>query len=320
MAGPKVSQRHRSVLPPNASLLERAIDGNFPADWGSLADQAEPSGDPDALQPWVVAHWQLSQFDRYFADPRELLAKGLPWLRERGSAASVRRAMGWLGYRGVKIEEDGALLHIDPGREITAADLRYLAHVVKASLPLHVRFYRVFHRLDRRVLRTNSRPGLNHGLLQADSGTPMDAGDGTTIIVSQGAFNGGTAPRLTGARIPGGHCTAKGGRMRRTDWPLLNLYRLGSPVRKPLAGAAAATHGGAAPAYVRLACYGDTIPRSAPSNAIASPLGQPLGAAASQVGRDLPRTVPDRTWETGGWDGETWQTTDIAGGNIVIQE
>jgi len=311
----------RTILPPNATPMERAFDAAVPQ-WDALADQAEPAAlrQNASMLPWMAAHWQISQFDRYFEDPRVLLENGLPWLRERGSAAAVRRAMGWLGYRGVKIEEDGALLHIDPGREITAADLRYLAHVVKASLPLHVRFYRVFHRLDRRVLRTNSRPGLNHGLLQADSGTPMDAGDGTTIIVSQGAFNGGTAPRLTGARIPGGHCTAKGGRMRRTDWPLLNLYRLGSPVRKPLAGTAAATHGGAAPAYVRLACYGDTLHGQAPTGAIASPLGQPLGAAASQAGRDMPRTVPDRTWETGGWDGDTWQTTDIAGGNIVIQE
>ena len=311
----------RTITPPSSTPLERAVDAAFPR-WDELAKAVEPESTRQnpALLPWRAAHWQIGQFDRYFADPRDLLANGLPWLRERGSAAAVRRAMGWLGYRGIKMEEDGALLHIDPGREITAADLRQLAHVVKASIPLHVHFYRVFHLLDRRMLRLNRKPGLNNGLLQANSGTPMDAGDGTTILVSQGKYSGGIAPRLTGAAIVGTRRTVAAGRMRRTDCMLLNLYRLGGRVRRPWAGALRTTAAGTAPAYQRLAVYGANQHSTGLHNGLSSPLGQPLAGGMATAGRELPRTIPDRTWETGGWDGDTWQSTDIAGGNIVIQD
>lgn len=311
---------NRALLPPNATRLQRELAELHTDGWAEMAAQVAPAAQPEVLLPWVVQHWQLSQFDAYFANPRELLANGLPWLRERGSAAAVRRAMGWLGYRGVKIEEDGPLLHIDPGREITAADLRQLAHVVKASIPLHVHFYRVFHRLDRRVLRFNRHPGINRGLLQADSGTPMDAGDGTTIIVSQGKFTGGIAPRLTGAQIVGSSGCAVGGRVRRSDCFILNFYRLGTPVRRPWAGTARAITAGLAPAYHRLACFGGNVQGQAQGNRVVSPLGQPIAGGMGAGGQDLPRIAPERTWETGGWDDGTWQTTGIAGGNIVIQE
>src|SRR3989442_1654960 len=78
-------------------------------------------------------------------------ANGLPWLRERGTAASMQRALGWLGYDGAQLDEDGAWLHLDLGRIIGDAELASVAHVVRASLPAHVRFYRVFHGHDLRL-------------------------------------------------------------------------------------------------------------------------------------------------------------------------
>ena len=311
---------HSHLLPPNATLLERTVDQTLPAGWVAMAGQVEPLANPPALLPWVAQQWQISQFESYFPTTQALLNAGLPWLRERGSAAAVRRAMGWLGYKGVRIEEDGALLHIDPGKEITAADLRYLAHVVKASIPLHVHFYRVYHRLDKRMLRLNRKPGLNSGLLQADSGTPMDAGDGTTILVSQGKYSGGVAPRITGRPIVGSACRVDAGRMRRIDAWLLNVYRLGAGVRRPWAGGASTTNAGTAPAYQRLAVYGDTVGGTGWHNGLASSLGQPVAGSNSTAGRNVRRTVPNRTWETGVWDGDTWQRSDVAGGNIVIQD
>ena len=310
----------RTLLPPNASLLERTVDETLPAGWAVMAGQVEPQANPPALLPWVAQHWQISQFESYFPTTQALLNAGLPWLRERGSAAAVRRAMGWLGYVGVKIEEDGALLHLEPGRQITNADLRRLAHVVRASIPLHVSFYRVYHRLDRRVLRLNRYPGLDNGLLQADSGTPVDVGDGTTIIVSQGIFNGGQAPNPRNTNIGGAGHSQKAGRVRRLDSWLLDCYRLGHPVRRPLGAGLHKTAAGATPAYLRLQPVGANQEGQTPANGIASPLGQPLGARADNQGNDLPRTVPDRTWDTGWWDTDTWQRTDIAGGATQLPD
>src|SRR5256885_368192 len=102
-------------------------------------------GEPAAFLPWLAAEWGIAQFDRYFDDVPALIANGLPWLRERGTAASMQRALGWLGYDGAQLDEDGAWLHLDLGRIIGDAELASVAHVVRASLPAHVRFYRVFH-------------------------------------------------------------------------------------------------------------------------------------------------------------------------------
>ena len=310
----------RTITPPSSTPLERAVDAAFPR-WDELAKAVEPESTRQnpALLPWRAAHWQIGQFDRYFADPRDLLANGLPWLRERGSAAAVRRAMGWLGYRGVKIEEDGALLHIDPGREITAADLRRLAHVVKASLPLHVHFYRVFHGLDRRVLRLNCNPGLNHGLLQADSGTPMDAGDGTTIWVSQGKVSGGGVGPVTGEFAVGGSTGRHTGCVRRPDSKLLNYYRLNGEVQLPTAGGGRSRHGTVVTGYVLQQAYGGNVQGPPMHSGLPPLMGKPVGGTISRAGRNMPRTEPDRTWETGYWDDDTWQHSDVVGGNIVIE-
>ena len=115
----------RSILPPQSTPLERAIDRTQPQ-WDGIIAAMEPASvraNP-GLQPWLAMQWQVAQFARYFADTDALLTAALPWLFERGSAASVRRALGWLGYdQAVVIEEDGPLLHIDLGRPIKEWEL-----------------------------------------------------------------------------------------------------------------------------------------------------------------------------------------------------
>src|SRR5256885_9108417 len=63
---------------------------------------------------------------------------------------------------------------LDLGRIIGDAELASVAHVVRASLPAHVRFYRVFHGHDLRPLRLDHGPGLDAGMLDNDSGTWID--------------------------------------------------------------------------------------------------------------------------------------------------
>ncbi|MEJ5128919.1 phage tail protein [Comamonas sp. MYb21] len=308
MAGPKVVQRHRSVLPPNASLLERAIDGNLPADWGSLADQAEPAADPDALLPWVAAQWQLGQFDRYFSDPRELLAKGLPWLRERGSAAAVKRAMGWLGYSGVRIEEDGARLHISPGREVSIADMQHIAYMVRASIPLHVKFYRLFHRYDLRRIRLDNRPRLDSGMLDSDSGVPIDLG-GEIVLGSQGQYFNAVGQRPKNGQVRALCTIGWSLRTRRRDVLRLDSWRLDSRLRKAPRLIPTIVEAPNTPAYVRL------LPKTGfgPAYAItaAARNAQPQQMRAETYCAVVPRTVSARTW-TGYWDGHAWQESEIA--------
>ena len=87
------------------------------------------------------------------------------------------RVLGWLGYDNVAIEEDGAYLHIDLGAVADAAEIARIRHVVLASLPAHMRFYRVFFAFDLRPIRLDRGPPLDVGMLDNDSGVWPDGGD-----------------------------------------------------------------------------------------------------------------------------------------------
>lgn len=298
----------RTILPPNATPLERAFDAAVPQ-WDALADQAEPAAlrQNASMLPWMAAHWQISQFDRYFADPRALLENGLPWLRERGSAAAVRRAMGWLGYTSIRIEEEGALLHINPGAEVSLADLRRIAHVVRASTPLHVRFYRLFYRYDRRRLRLDTRPGLDNGLIGRDSGVPVDI-DGDTVLASQGQFFGAVAQRPPNSHVQHQPATCWAHVVRRHDVMRLDAWRLDGPVRRPLAHQPTISTAHAVPAYQRLATQAEASPMA--TTTVPPLLGAVQLQPTTTTGVVVPRTLAARGW-TGTWDSSPWQESQI---------
>ena len=304
----------RSILPPASTSLERVIDTTLPRDWGAMADAAEPASTAQhpALLPWLAQQWQLGQFERYFSDPRELLAKGLPWLRERGSAAAVRRALAWQGYLSVTLEEDGARLHINPGREVSNADIARMAHVVRASIPLHVHFYRVFYRFDLRALRWDRAPKLDGALWENDSGTPVDVGEGEPpVIGSQGRINQSQAqrPNLTPLRSADHQHTS--GRMRRADQLRLDVWRWdGRMQRLPAGGQLQHTPGQTAPhvPHQPLSAYGEAWA----SSADARPSQSPGATSHWTAGAARPRVAPARGW-TGRWDGDRWQQSNIHG-------
>ncbi|MFZ6875379.1 phage tail protein [Undibacterium sp. Di27W] len=160
------------LLPPNASELERNLVRIAPrADLDTAADAPAniASNLPAAFQPWLAAEWNLAQFSLHFASNAALIAAGLPWLLERGSAASVVRALSWLTYDHVTLEEDEFLLHIDPGTTAAALDLARIREVVNASLPAHSRFYRLYHGLDLRAGRLDAT-SFDNCLFDDDSG------------------------------------------------------------------------------------------------------------------------------------------------------
>ena len=224
----------RTLLPPQSTPLERALDQTFPQ-WDALADAfTVPSvGEPEQFAPWLAAEYELAQFAPYFPTTAELIEQGLQWLFTRGTAASVVRALGWVGFAGSKVDEDGAYLHINLGRPATAEEMARVAHVVRASLPAHVHFYRVFNPLnDVRRIVLDRAPPLDTGMLDGDSG--VQGPDG--VKLSFGESSGATLPAAPADALPAISTHQRVGLIRYDDMPVLDAWRLDSHVLMGVSG------------------------------------------------------------------------------------
>ena len=224
----------RHILPPQATLLERAVDETIPQ-WDALAGAfAVPSqGQPAPFQPWLAAEYELAQFAPYFDTTAALIAEGLKWLFERGTAASVLRALGWIGFDAARVDEDGAFLHIDLGRPATAEELTRVAHVVRASVPAHVHFYRVFNpENDVRRIYLDRGPALDAGMLDGDSGVMGPDG----IKLSFGERRGAVLPTNPAGNAMGINTHHRIGVIRYDDRPTLDAWRLDSHVLSGVSG------------------------------------------------------------------------------------
>lgn len=139
-----------TLLPPASTSLERALSHalSFPA----LEDLADsPARIRTELHPgfapFIAAEFFLSGFTHYFDSAEELIEAGLPWLRQRGTAAAVKRALRWIQIEA-QLDDDINWLHIDPGTPRAPAKLADIRNIVGLSIPAHVYFYRLFHRYD----------------------------------------------------------------------------------------------------------------------------------------------------------------------------
>lgn len=224
----------RTLLPPQSTPLERALDQTFPQ-WDALADAfTVPSvGEPEQFAPWLAAEYELAQFAPYFPTTAELIEQGLQWLFTRGTAASVVRALGWVGFGGAEVDEDGAYLHINLGRPATAEEMARVAHVVRASLPAHVHFYRVFNPLnDVRRIVLDRTPRLDTGMLDGDSGVMGPDG----VKLSFGESSGATLPAAPADALPAISTHQRVGLIRYDDMPVLDAWRLDSHVLMGVSG------------------------------------------------------------------------------------
>lgn len=224
----------RTLLPPQSTPLERALDQTFPQ-WDALADAfTVPSvGEPEQFAPWLAAEYELAQFAPYFQTTAELIEQGLQWLFTRGTAASVVRALGWVGFAGAEVDEDGAYLHINLGRPATAEEMARVAHVVRASLPAHVHFYRVFNPLnDVRRIVLDRAPGMDTGMLDGDSGVMGPDG----VKLSFGEHSGATLPAAPADALPAISTQQRVGLIRYDDMPVLDAWRLDSHVLMGVSG------------------------------------------------------------------------------------
>lgn len=166
-----------SLLPQNRTPLESALARSiFDASLFSAADLPGTikriSGAPAAFTPWLAAEWGLSEFSGYFDDAQQLIDAGLPWLRERGTAAAVKRALSWIGM-AASIEEDGTRLQLDTGHASAPDNLASVLHLIGASVPAHVQLYRLYHGHDLRHFVLD-RSLIDDGMLDADSGVWRD--------------------------------------------------------------------------------------------------------------------------------------------------
>ncbi len=224
----------RTLLPPQSTPLERALDQTFPQ-WDALAAAfTVPSvGEPEQFAPWLAAEYELAQFAPYFPTTAELIEQGLQWLFTRGTAASVVRALGWVGFAGSTVDEDGAYLHINLGRPATAEDMARVAHVVRASLPAHVHFYRVFNPLnDVRRIVLDRTPRLDTAMLDGDSGVMGPDG----VKLSFGERSGATLPAAPADALPAISTHQRVGLIRYDDMPVLDAWRLDSHVLMGVSG------------------------------------------------------------------------------------
>ena len=224
----------RTLLPPQSTPLERALDQTFPQ-WDALAAAfTVPSvGEPEQFAPWLAAEYELAQFAPYFPTTAELIEQGLQWLFTRGTAASVVRALGWVGFAGSKVDEDGAYLHINLGRPATAEEMARVAHVVRASLPAHVHFYRVFNPLnDVRRIVLDRTPRLDTAMLDGDSGVMGPDG----VKLSFGEHSGATVPAAPADALPAISTQQRVGLIRYDDMPVLDAWRLDSHVLMGVSG------------------------------------------------------------------------------------
>lgn len=303
----------RTILPPSSTTLEQVIDTTFSRGWGAMADAVEPAAMQanESVLPWIAQQWQISRFDRYFDDTRELIAQGLPWLRERGTAAGVRRVLSWLGYTSVTIDEDGARLHINPGREVSNADIAQMAYAVRNTIPLHVSFYRVFYRYDLRMLKWDKRPLWDAAMWDNVSGTPVDVGDGGEVVIgSQARFSVSMVQAPSLKHLRGNTALNFASRVRRTDVMRWDVWRWDGPMHRGVGGVQSLGFS------VMAGQYHSLQPVSTAADGLASiclqalHVDQPCASSITSASECTPRTSGGRKWR-GRWDARPWRMPNI---------
>ena len=281
------------ILPPATTPLERAWDETLPA-WGALADafKTPSEGEHAAFVPWYAAEYGLAEFAPYFDTVPELLAEGLPWLFVRGTAAGVVLA-----------------LHIDLGRPATATEISRIAHVVRATVPAHVQFWRVFHGHDRRTLRLDRGQPLDTGMLDDDSGVWISVETGEPVKASFGIRHTGTTTSTAG-QPQAGALAAYVAKLTRNDKAVLDCWRLDSRLLANEFGGLGELMRGEAPTYVRVQGEGgvpgtatqDETPWSAPPAEL---------AGTADAMDELPPALPQPQGWVGTWGGQRWRPVFI---------
>lgn len=306
-----MSQIARTVLPTGSSPLERAVDAGAQS-WEGLSGAVRPvDGEHhQAFGPWLAAEWGFADFAKYFETTEALIAAGVPWLLERGTAAGVKRALSWVGFTNTAIDQDGAWLHIDLGRVATNEELARVVHVVRATVPAHVFFYRVYWAWDLRTVRLDARPVLDAGILDNESGALIEFENEEPIRASFGSLHLSELTRQPRAPLRHRLVSKVQGALIRLDTLRLDAWALDSEF-SPDAFSAMVTH---MPIHVPAPGFGAGDLISMPVvylDTAQQPGGLPGTATTTVVKVEAPRPIPlSRGWE-GTWDQMPWAANSI---------
>ena len=166
------------LLPSNAALFEQEMSKAMDslARLGSPADSLRDfkSSPADALLPWLLWEYGLSELLPYLPDPRRAIRDGIRWQRLRGTPAALSTALSWVGAAAT-VEQEPPGIHfaefqLDPGLVLDSNQtLANLVAIARLSAPARSRLSRIYHGHDlRRMVLDESR--LGEALLSDHSG------------------------------------------------------------------------------------------------------------------------------------------------------
>ncbi len=177
---------HQRLLPANATPLELALaEACDPfAELIGAYNSILPSlyAHPVAFEAFIIWQYGLGELTPYVPALGDLITEGIRWQRERGTPASIFRALSWLGYAGA-IEEEPVRrrrwnrfqVHLDRVRDHDLPDLRQIDGVVSLSPPIRSKFFRGFHGYDIRACETGMHR-LSGCMLSSHSGVRIEEG------------------------------------------------------------------------------------------------------------------------------------------------
>ncbi len=137
------------------------------------------SRQPPDLRPFLVDEYGLAVLVPYLSSFAEILARGLPWARVRGTHAAVAQGLDMVGYSGT-IQDPPARrlawaefqIDLDRVRD-DREDLFKIAGIVDLSIPVRSTFRRGVHGHDVPASE-GCRTRLSSSILSNDSGARID--------------------------------------------------------------------------------------------------------------------------------------------------
>lgn len=150
-----------SLLPCNATPMELTLekvlrDALSPLNLGVNDILTCKENPKDDWLLWLVWEYGLEELLPYIPDLRQLIAEGIPWQRIRGTPASVKQALGWVGAPDasfVEEEETGGVhwqeFMIDSGYVPNGPiGAERIVEVSKIAAPVGTVLSRIYHGYD----------------------------------------------------------------------------------------------------------------------------------------------------------------------------
>ncbi len=154
-----------SLLPGNATHLKQKLEehNSFDIKLNNAIDiipaiKTEP---PDHLLHWLVWEYGLEEVLPYSSELRQVIKEGLLWQRHRGTPASLRMALQWIGLEDVEIEAEPPGQHffeyqLDAKKLPGDSNIARMIKLADLSAPERARLSRIYHQYDIRKLELSA--------------------------------------------------------------------------------------------------------------------------------------------------------------------